>query len=235
MRARPPSAPLPALGLPHRRIEEWKYTDLRIALKRGAAAGRRRCDGGVGHRRSMPRSERWPSSMRTASCSSTAPIAPSCRQSTGVRGLEVAPARPGAAQGRRPVSLHATPVARTGSRHRSQHRLHDRRRRVARRQGCGRSTSRCCWYSPAPAARRVCVTTRNLVTVGSGARATLIEAHVACQARRTGRPMRSARSRSATARDVTHIKLTLDGNASSHLASWVAELGKPTPPIAPSS
>ena len=33
-----------ALGLPHRRIEEWKYTDLRNALKEALPLGRRRRD-----------------------------------------------------------------------------------------------------------------------------------------------------------------------------------------------
>ena len=61
-----------ALGLPHRRIEEWKYTDLRVALKEAlppAVGGAGQGDG-AGDRRARWR--RWPSSMPIASCSSTA-------------------------------------------------------------------------------------------------------------------------------------------------------------------
>ena len=61
-----------ALGLPHRRIEEWKYTDLRVALKEALPPAVGGAGAGVGGARSTRRWRRWPRSMPTASCSSTA-------------------------------------------------------------------------------------------------------------------------------------------------------------------
>ena len=41
-------------GLPHRRIEDWKYTDLRVADARGAAAGGGAGRGGAASARPRP-------------------------------------------------------------------------------------------------------------------------------------------------------------------------------------
>ena len=61
-----------ALGLPHRRIEEWKYTDLRVALKEALppAVGGAGEVTRAGDRRRARR--RWPRSMPIASFSSMA-------------------------------------------------------------------------------------------------------------------------------------------------------------------
>ena len=66
-----------AVGLPHRRIEDWKYTDLR-ALMRDAKplAAPPDADGEGAGRRRPARS--WPGSMPAASCSSTACWCPNC-------------------------------------------------------------------------------------------------------------------------------------------------------------
>ncbi len=67
-----------AVGLPHRRVEDWKYTDLR-ALMRDAkplAAGRR--DARRRRRGPAPPAACWRGSMSAASCSSTACWCPNC-------------------------------------------------------------------------------------------------------------------------------------------------------------
>ena len=79
-----------ALGLPHRRIEEWKYTDLRVALKEALPPA-------VGDATTVTAAEidaaleAWPSSTPIASCSSMACTRPSFRPPAGAEGLEIAP------------------------------------------------------------------------------------------------------------------------------------------------
>ena len=94
-----------------------------------------------------------------------------------------------------------------------QHGLHDRRRRRSHRRGRRARQSRCCSSSSAPAGKARLVTTRNVIEVGAGARATIIEAHVALPGAAPGQANSAEpRSRSATARTLTHVKCTLDGS-----------------------
>jgi Fe-S cluster assembly protein SufD len=70
------------------------------------------------------------------------------------------------------------------------------------------------------------VTTRNVLRVGAGATATIVEAHVAL-------PGAGAEAQSNAATDiriedgaaVTHVKWTAEGGKATHLATWVARLG----------
>ena len=60
-----------AAGLPHRRIEEWKYTDLRALMRDAKPLARAaRCCGESAGPRCRPRARAV--SRRAASCSSTA-------------------------------------------------------------------------------------------------------------------------------------------------------------------
>ena len=107
-RARRRSARSPALGLPHRRVEQWKYTDLRERVARSPGPGGRRrrtrsaadidARAGGARRRSTP----------FASCSSMASIAPSFRRTAEAAGLEIDVARRSAGRRRgRPMACSA--------------------------------------------------------------------------------------------------------------------------------
>ena len=68
------------------------------------------------------------------------------------------------------------------------------------------------------------VTVRNAVRVGAGAEATIIEAHVALPGA-AGQANVLTQIEVGEGASVLHAKLTLDGGATTHLASWQATLG----------
>ena len=124
-----------AQGLPHRRVEEWKYTDLRALMREAkplAGAARRRRQGARQDGRAVC-SATW---MRAAWCSSTARSCRSCPISTE---LEAGPRHPldGAGAGRRrSAGRGASRQGRAGRRRRrggAQHRADERRRGDPRR------------------------------------------------------------------------------------------------------
>ncbi len=141
------------LGFPHRRIEEWKYTDLRSALKEAlppaiadatpVTASRDRSRAGGPGRSSTP----------TASCSSTARTGRSFRPSVRRRASRSAPLAAALGRSAGDASVRRGRAG-PGGRDRAQHRVHDRRGARPHRQGREPCPSRCCWYSSAPARSR---------------------------------------------------------------------------------
>ena len=119
-----------ALGLPHRRIEEWKYTDLRNALKEAlppalagdASVSRQEIDAaleglaGLDAYRVVFVDGRYRAELSDVA---------------GAKGLEVGPL---AAALPKSEGLVATALAGPGGRDCAQHRLHDRRRAGAHRR-----------------------------------------------------------------------------------------------------
>ncbi len=69
------------------------------------------------------------------------------------------------------------------------------------------------------------VTVRNAVRIGAGAEATIIEAHVALPGAAAGQANALTQIEVGEGASVLHAKLTLDGGATMHLASWQATLG----------
>ena len=163
-----------ALGLPHRRIEEWKYTDLRNALKEAlppaiagdVAASRQEIDAaleGAGRaRRLSPRVRRRPVSGRAFRCSR--------RQGPGGRSarLRALPKSEGLVQtsspGQEAVVALNTAFMTDGA-----------LVRVA--DGAQLDKPLLLVFARAGRQPRL-ITTRNIVRIGAGARATVIEAHV---------------------------------------------------------
>ena len=72
------------------------------------------------------------------------------------------------------------------------------------------------------------VTTRNRITIGAGARATIIEAHVAFPEAAPGQSNTLSEVCLAKGARLDHVKLTLAGEGASHLATWIVALGART-------
>ena len=157
-----------ALGLPHRRIEEWKYTDLRAALKEAlppavgdAAPGDARSEIDA-RARSARRARCPPRRVRRRRCTRRA--FGRCRR-RGPRGRSRWRRRcSGPASRRRRPDPRGR--ARPGGGDRAQHRVHDRRRRCRASPRAPSWPSRCCSCSSAPARKAALVTTRNIVKLG---------------------------------------------------------------------
>ena len=69
------------------------------------------------------------------------------------------------------------------------------------------------------------VTTRNSLKVGDGARATVIEAHLALPGAGAGQANTLSEIAVGDGASLTHVKCTLEGPATSHVAGWLATLG----------
>jgi Fe-S cluster assembly protein SufD len=70
------------------------------------------------------------------------------------------------------------------------------------------------------------VTTRNIVSIGRHARATLIEAHVTLPEAAAGQANALTQITVGAGAHVAHVKLTLAGDAQSHVATWIPLLGE---------
>ena len=210
------------LGLPHRRIEEWKYTDLRSSLKQALAPA-------IGDATAVSAKEIDAALEALAEVDAhrivfvNGAYRAELSASTGVRGLEVAPLGQALRKAGAPVSLHATPVpgqesviALNTAFVTDGAVLH-----VAKDAKIDKPLLLV--FARAGREARL-LTTRNLVSIGNGARATVIEAHVVLPGAADGQANAISEVKAGAGADVTHIKLTLDGISSSHLAGWVAEL-----------
>jgi Fe-S cluster assembly protein SufD len=69
------------------------------------------------------------------------------------------------------------------------------------------------------------ITTRNVVRVGARARATLIEAYVTLAGAAAGQANAQSDIAIGNGASLVHVKCTLDGTASAHVAGWLAALG----------
>jgi Fe-S cluster assembly protein SufD len=69
------------------------------------------------------------------------------------------------------------------------------------------------------------VTVRNVVRLGAGAQATIVEAHVALPGVAAGQANALTQIEVGGGASVLHVKLTLEGAGATHLASWQATLG----------
>ena len=217
-----------ALGLPHRRIEEWKYTDLRSALKEALAPAVGGDGQGDRRARSTRRWRRWPRSTPIAWCSSTAlhrarAFAPGRGRGAGGRRrwrrrCQVGRPPATACAARAPTGQEAVIALNTAF-------MTDGAViRVAK--GAQLDKPLLLVFARAGQRGRL-VTTRNVIEIGDGAHATVIEAHVALAGRRT-RPGQHAERCGARRRRASRSR---QGHARrrrppSHLATWLATLGR---------
>ena len=215
-----------ALGLPHRRIEQWKYTDLRSALREALAPA-------VGGATKASPADIDAALEELAALDAYRMVfvdgvhAPEHSRLGGAEGLEIgslaaALAKPGAstgddlgagsATGQEAVIALNTAFMTDGA--------------VVRfRKGARLDKPLILVFARAGREGRL-VTTRNLIELGEAAHATVIEAHVALPGAAPGQANTLSDVSLGDGARLAHVKCTLAGKAASHLATWLATLGK---------
>jgi Fe-S cluster assembly protein SufD len=210
------------LGLPHRRVEEWKYTDLRSSLKQAL----------------LPAFGDAPPVLAKdidAALEALGEIdahrvvfvngayRPELSAPAGVRGLEVTSLGQALRKAGTPVSLRATPVPGQEAIIALNTAFVTDGAVVHVAKDAQIEKPLLLVFARAGRDARL-LTTRNLITVGNGARATVIEIHVALPGAADGQANAISEIKAGAGADATHIKVTLDGASTSHLAGWVIEL-----------
>ncbi len=209
-----------ALGLPHRRIEEWKYTDLRNALKEAlppavagdVTASRQEIDAALEGLAELD-------AYRLVFVDGRHQVALSAV--AGARGLEVAslgaalPKSEGLVQtsspGQEAVVALNTAFMTDGA---------------LVRIADGAQLGKPLLLVFARAGNKPSlITTRNIVRIGAGARATVIEAHVALPNAAPGQANTLSEVMVGDGAQLAHLKVTLEGAGATHLASWMTTLG----------
>jgi Fe-S cluster assembly protein SufD len=212
-----------ALGLPHRRIEQWKYTDLRAVLKEALppAAGERadvtprEVDAALEslaeldavrvvfvdglHRPEL--SSKGVAGLEVSSLA--ARLAKSADGASEVLSRAVAP-------GQEAVIALNTAFMTDGA-------------VVDIADGAAPSKPLLLVFAVASRQGRL-VTTRNVIRLGAGARATVIEVHVALDGAAGAQVNALSEVALAEGAHLAHVKCALGGDAASHLATWMATL-----------
>jgi Fe-S cluster assembly protein SufD len=216
-----------ALGLPHRRIEQWKYTDLRVALKDALppAAGER-VEVAVGdidraleslaeldairlvfidgvHRSELSSRDVASTGLDVASLGAT--LANSADSNGKVLSRAGAP-------GQEAVIALNTAFMTDGA-------------VVSLAEGARPAKPLLLVFATAGKQGRL-VTTRNIIRLGAGARATIIEAHVVLPGAAQGQVNALSEVSLADRAELAHVKCTLAGDAASHLGTWMTTLGE---------
>jgi Fe-S cluster assembly protein SufD len=212
------------LGLPHRRLEEWKYTDLRSAVKEtlppalgdATRVTRREVDAALDHLARLDayravfvngtyRSELSDAAARGLEVAS---LASALQRSCGgdLDGLIGA-----SAAGQEAVTALNTAFMTDGA-----------VVRIADRAKLAKPLLLV--FARAGREPRL-LTVRNAVRVGAGAQATIVEAHVTLPGALAGQANAMTRIDLGQGASVLHAKLTLEGAGAMHLASWQATLG----------
>jgi Fe-S cluster assembly protein SufD len=210
------------LGLPHRRVEEWKYTDLRSIWKEtlppavdpAASATKAEIESALGalaevdaHRVVLVDGAFRPelSAMKAAGLE----VAALASTLTISDGRSLAPA---SVPGQEAVVALNTALMTDGA---------------VIRLAAGTKLAKPVLLVHARASREPrLITTRSSLDIGAGAEATIIEAHIAlADAAAAGQA--NVLTEVSLGKDATlqHIKCTLDGEAATHLAGWQATLG----------
>ena len=214
-----------ALGLPHRRIEQWKYTDLRSALKDALAPA-------VGDTARASHAEIDAALEELATLDAYRMVfvdgqhAPELSNLTQTTGLEIGS-----------LAMALQSAERAGD---------DVLRQSATSQdavialntafmtdgaviriGKGARLDKPLLLVFARAGKEGrLVTTRNVVEIADGAHATVIEAHVALAGAAPGQANTLSDVALGDGARLAHVKCTLAGEAASHLATWMATLGR---------
>jgi Fe-S cluster assembly protein SufD len=209
-----------ALGLPHRRIEEWKYTDLRNALKEAlppaiadkpaaTAADIDRALEGLAeidaHRIVFVDGQHRPelSSVKAEKGLEIGSLGAALARSDGLSG-------PGAPGQEAVVALN-TAFMTDGA---------------LLRIADGVELARPLLLVFARAGKQASlITTRNRVMLGNRAKATIIEAHLSLAGAAAGQANTLSEVTLGDAAELAHLKVTLEGAGAIHIASWTAGLG----------
>jgi Fe-S cluster assembly protein SufD len=208
-----------ALGLPHRRIEAWKYTDLRNAIKEAlppalaadASASRQEIDTALEGLAALDayrvvfvdgRYRAELSDVAGAKGLQVGPLAAALPKSEGL----VATKSPG----QEAVVALNTAFMTDGT--------------LARIADGAKLAKPLLLVFARAAKQPSLVTTRNIVRVGTDARATLIEAYVTLPDAVAGQTNTLSEVMLGDRAELSHLKVTLEGGGATHLASWMTTL-----------
>jgi Fe-S cluster assembly protein SufD len=213
-----------ALGLPHRRLEAWKYTDLRSALKEALPVA-------VGEARSLPSSAELETALGALAGLEAHRLvfvdglyAPELSAPTALAGLTFTPLaarlRQGAAEPSQQLlaSGQREAVIALNTAFMSDGAVLD----VAPGRALAKPVL-LVFLRTAGKARLI--TTRNQISIGAGARASLIEAHVGLPAAQGGQSNTLSELGLGKAAELSHIKVTLGGPGESHVSTGLPTLG----------
>jgi Fe-S cluster assembly protein SufD len=212
------------LGLPHRRLEEWKYTDLRAALKEALppALGdatpvtRQEVDAALGglaginaHRAVFVNGAyRAQLSDTAAEGVELTTLASALKKPSRAIGNGLARA---SEPGQEAVTALNTAFMTDGA--------------VVRVADGAKLAKHLLLVFVRAGREARLVTARNVVDIGAGARATVVEAYVALPGAIAGQANVLTQIEVGEGANVLHAKLTLEGTGATHLASWQATLG----------
>lgn len=214
-----------ALGLPHRRIEQWKWTDLRSTLKEALApavsaapqASAAEIDAALEELATL---DAYRMVFVDGLC------VPELSSTGGVAGLEIGSLAAALKSGDRAADglfRDNTPGQEAVIALNTAFMTDGAVVRLA----AGVRLDRPLLLVFARAAREGrLVTTRNVIELGEGARATVVEAHVALGGSAPGQANTLSDVVLGDGAHLDHIKCTLAGETTSHLATWLATLGR---------
>jgi Fe-S cluster assembly protein SufD len=211
-----------ALGLPHRRIEEWKYTDLRVALKEALPPA----VGGAGE----ATAQEIDGALETLAALDAHRIvfvdgvhAPALSAVAGAKGLEITPLAATLAKSGDGLIREGAPSQEAVIALNTAFMTDGAIVRIAK--GIELAKPLLLVFARSAEEGRL-VTTRNIVNLAAGARATIIEAHVALSGAAPGQANALSEVSLGEGAHLAHLKVTLAGDAASHLATWLAALAK---------
>ncbi|HEU0159936.1 MAG TPA: Fe-S cluster assembly protein SufD [Hyphomicrobiaceae bacterium] len=213
-----------ALGLPHRRLEAWKYTDLRSALKEALPAA-------VGEERALPsRAELETALEALAELEAHRLVfvdglyAPGLSTATALAGLTFTPL--------------AARLRHAGAEPNQQLLASGEREAVIALNTAFMSDGAVLEVAPGltlakpvllvflrTAGKARLTTTRNQISIGAGARASLIEAHLGLPAAPGGQSNTLSELSLGKDAELSHIKVTLGGPGESHVSTGLPRLG----------
>ncbi|MGE3064818.1 MAG: Fe-S cluster assembly protein SufD [Hyphomicrobiaceae bacterium] len=213
-----------AAGLPHRRIEEWKYTDLRSSIKDAlqpaapaAAVGAKDVDAALGGLAAID-------ATRVVFVNGRHDAALSTRQSDGLEigslgaALKEAPAKVASALMQTGAELDALPLVALNAAYVTDGAI----LRIASKARLSKPVL-LVFLDAGGAAR---TTTRNVISIGAGAEATVVEVHAKLAGAADGQANTLTQTVVGDAANVAHLKVTRAGNSATHLATWITRLGK---------
>ena len=215
-----------ALGLPHRRIEQWKYTDLRVALKEALPPAT-----GEPAKVTVAEIDRALESLGALDAVRLVfvdgvhrPEFSSAETAAGLEVTTLAAALAGSADGQGEVPSRAVAPGQEAVIALNTAFMTDG---AVIRIADGAVLARPLLLVFAVAGKQArLVTTRNIVRLGAGARATVIEAHVALSDAAPGQVNALSEVALAGNAQLTHVKCTIAGGTASHLATWMTTLGE---------
>jgi Fe-S cluster assembly protein SufD len=211
-----------ALGLPHRRIEEWKYTDLRVALKEALPPA-------VGAAAKVTAQEIDAALETLAELDAYRVVfvdgvhVPDLSAAAGAKGLEITSLAAALAKSGDGLIRNGAPSQEAVIALNTAFMTDGAIVRIGK--GAALAKPLLVVFARSSREGRL-VTTRNIIELAAGTRATIVEAHVTLPGAAPGQANTLSEVLVGEGAHLAHLGVTLAGDAASHLATWLATLGE---------